>query len=191
MFYEESGGGVTLSGGEVMAQSIDFLLSLLRSLRDEDIPVNIDTCGHVPFEKLAAVMPYVDTFLYDIKSADTEKHRYCTGVGNELILENLRRLSDAGAKIYIRVPVIAPGEGQNDFDGANFTNGDTDALIRFLGGIKYRRVCLLPYHNTGEYKRASLGFTTESQFSVPTGDNIERIKERLTAAGIGPVVVGG
>ncbi len=190
MFYEESGGGVTLSGGEVMAQDTDFLLSLLRALDGEGISVNIDTCGHVPYEKLYAVMPYVDTFLYDIKSADDEKHTRFTGVGNALILENLRRLSGDGAKIYIRVPVIAPGDEDTGFDGANFTDGDIESLTRVLGGIKYSRVCLLPYHNTGEYKCVSLGMKPR-RFSAPTKDDLERIKNTLARAGVTPVVTGG
>ncbi len=190
MFYEESGGGVTLSGGEVMAQDTNFLLSLLRALDGEGISVNIDTCGHVPYEKLASVMPYVDTFLYDIKSADSEKHKHLTGVGNALILENLRRLSGDGAKIYIRVPVVAPGEGCAGFDSANFTDGDIESLIRALNGIKYSRVCLLPYHNTGEYKRASLGMEPR-RFSTPANDDLERIKNTLARAGVAPVVIGG
>ena len=190
MFYEESGGGVTLSGGEVMAQDLDFLLLLLKALRDEDISVNIDTCGFAPFEKFEAVAPFADTFLYDIKAADPEKHLYCTGVKNELIIENLRRLSGLGAKIYIRVPVIAPAPNDKEFDGANFTKKDISGLISIISGIKYSRVCLLPYHNTGEYKRASLSLEA-SRFAVPSDGELERIKAALTDAGIGPVFIGG
>lgn len=191
MFYEESGGGVTLSGGEVMMQNTEFLLTLLRALKNEDISVNIDTCGYVAFEKLKAVAPYVDTFLYDIKSADTKKHRNCTGVGGELIISNLHRLSDSGAKIDIRIPVMAPADKNDAFDGANFTDEDINGIIKILRDTKYRRVCLLPYHNTGEYKRASLGYESTGRFATPSPNDLERIKTRLTSAGITPVVIGG
>lgn len=192
MFYEESGGGVTLSGGEVMAQKSEFLLPLLKRLRGEDISVNIDTCGLAEYDKFKSVAPYADNFLYDIKSADNDKHKYCTGVGNELILDNLRRLSDDGASIIIRVPVIAPADGSvGGFDGANYTDSDVEGLIRVLQGINYRRVHLLPYHNTGEYKRASLGQTVRHSFSAPSSEHIEKIKKALELSGVAPVVIGG
>ena len=191
MFYEDSGGGVTLSGGEVMAQELDFLLELLRALRNEDISVNIDTSGYVQYNKLEAVIPFVDTFLYDIKSAASTKHKYFTGVDNDLISENLRRLSDSGAKIAVRVPVIAPGDDPDGFDGANYTDSDIDGLISMLSGIRYKRVHLLPYHNTGKYKRVSLGQSVTDRFSTPSHEHLTKIKSRLEKAGVSPVVIGG
>ena len=192
MFYESSGGGVTLSGGEVMAQNTDFLLKLTCALYDEGISVNIDTCGFAPWEKFEAILPYTDTFLYDIKSADRDKHKRCTGVDNELILDNLHRLSDSGASIYIRLPVIAPAEGASDnFDGANYTDGDIMGIIDVLSEIKYKKICLLPYHDTGSYKRASLGMDAGAEFSVPSAGRIDEIKSMLESAGCKPVQTGG
>lgn len=191
MFYEESGGGVTLSGGEVMAQDIEFIYSLIKALDREGIAVNIDTSGFAPWDKFERILPLVDTFLFDIKSIDNEKHKYCTSVDNGLILENLARLSAKGASIYLRVPVIAPGTDAVDFEGANYTDDDIDALARVASTVKYKKLCLLPYHDTGIYKRTALGWTTEREFSTPTKEKMEYIKSRLERSGCSPVVIGG
>ncbi len=191
MFYEESGGGVTLSGGEVMAQNIEFIYSLIKALDREGISVNIDTSGFAPFEKFEKILPLVDTFLFDIKSVDNEKHKYCTGVDNGLILENLKLLSAKGASIYLRVPVIAPGPDAVSFDGANYTDDDIDALIDVASSVKYKKLCLLPYHDTGIYKRTALGWTADREFSTPTTERMQYIKSRLEARGCSPVVIGG
>ena len=98
MFYEQSGGGVTLSGGEVMAMSTDYVLAIAKALKKEEVSLTIDTCGYVPYEKFEAILPYVDTFLYDVKVMDPELHKQYIGVDNKLILDNLVKLSDAGCK---------------------------------------------------------------------------------------------
>ncbi len=183
MFYEQSGGGVTLSGGEVMAQSLDFLLPLLQELKREDIDVNIDTSGYAPYEKIAAVLPYTDAFLYDIKSVDSEKHMKLTGVDNSLILSNLRTLSDDGARIIIRVPVIEPV--------ANCTDDDMDALAQVLDGVCFERLHLLPYHNTGIYKRKSLGWLSSQSFTTPSQEKLEALRSKLLSHGIRDVRIGG
>ena len=100
IFYEDSGGGVTFSGGEAMAMDLDYLLSVAKELRRQDVTLTIDTCGYVPYEKFQAILPYVDTFLYDVKVMDPELHRKYIGVDNGLILENLIRLARDGARIY-------------------------------------------------------------------------------------------
>ena len=87
MFYEESGGGVTLSGGEVMAQDMDYIEQLLKKLKRKGYNVAIDTCGYAPQENYERVLPYVDTFLYDIKTMDPEKHEKYMGKDNELICQ--------------------------------------------------------------------------------------------------------
>lgn len=193
MFYEESGGGVTLSGGEVMSQDTEFLVSLLKAIDREGIAVNIDTSGFAPFEKFKKILPFVDTFLFDIKSIDPEKHKYCTNVENKLILENLKLLSDAGASIYIRVPVIAPGPDADTFEGANYTDADVEAIADFLKekNIRYKKIFLLPYHDTGIYKRTSLGWETDREFSTPTNERMEYLKDKLISLGTGPVQIGG
>ncbi len=192
MFYDESGGGVTLSGGEVMAQDIEFVHSLMKALDREGISVNIDTSGLAPFEKFERILPLTDTFLYDIKSVDEEKHKYCTGVSNRLILENLKRLSDRGAKIYLRVPVIAPGpDADEGFDGANYTDDDIEHLAEVARSVHYKKLHLLPYHDTGTYKHASLGREVKREFSVPTSKKMNEIRDKLISLGVSPVVIGG
>ncbi len=182
MFYEESGGGVTLSGGEILAQKAEFLRELTSKLHAKGISVNIDTSGYAPFEKIEAVLPYTDTFLYDIKSTDPEKHKKLTGVPPDIIFDNLRHLSEFGAKIYIRIPVIAPSDDANpdDFEGANYTDEDLEGIISLLSdGIRFKKIFLLPYHNTGIYKSRSLGVTDEFPFAVPSPERITEMKSRL------------
>lgn len=106
MFYEESGGGVTLSGGEIMCMDMDFIETIVKGLYRKGIKVTIDTCGFEPYDNFKRLLPYVDTFLYDIKMSDSAMHKKYTGVENELILNNLEHLSEDGGRLYIRIPVI-------------------------------------------------------------------------------------
>ena len=149
-FFEESKGGVTLSGGEVLAQDMDYIQFLVEALYDEEISVNIDTCGDVPYKNMKQLIPYVDTFLYDIKLMDPVEHKLYTGRDNKRVLENLKKLSDDGAKINIRMPLIG---------GVNDTDEHVDAVIKFLkdNNINVYKVNLLPYHDTGKHKYTKLG----------------------------------
>lgn len=104
-FYESSGGGVTFSGGECMLQ-IDFLEEILKECKKNGIHTAVDTAGHVVFEYFERILPYTDLFLYDIKCLNNEKHKQYTGVPNELILSNLKRLLQSGKAIWIRIPII-------------------------------------------------------------------------------------
>ena len=149
MFYERSGGGVTLSGGEPLAQDMDYIEELARRLHASGYSVDIDTCGCVPYEHIRRVLPYVDTFLYDIKLIDPQAHLEHTGVDNRLILENLKALSADGGKIQIRLPLI---------DGVNATEKHLTDIISFLqdNAINPYRINLLKYHSTGSGKYARL-----------------------------------
>ena len=149
MFYERSGGGVTLSGGEPLAQDMDYIEELARRLHAPGYSVDIDTCGCVPYEHIRRVLPYVDTFLYDIKLIDPQAHLEHTGVDNRLILENLKALSADGGKIQIRLPLI---------DGVNATEKHLTDIISFLqdNAINPYRINLLKYHSTGSGKYARL-----------------------------------
>ena len=102
-FYDQSGGGVTLSGGEAMSQ-IDFVAELVSACRAKGIAVAVDTCGAVPFANFERIMPHVDLFLYDVKVMDPTLHRRYTGRDNRQILDNLRRLAAGGANINLRLP---------------------------------------------------------------------------------------
>jgi pyruvate formate lyase activating enzyme len=146
-FYDQSGGGVTFSGGEPLSQP-DFLLALLRACREGEIHTALDTCGFAPWETLDHVREYVDLFLYDIKLMDDASHRKFTGASNEPILNNLKDLSREGHAIVLRVPVIP---GIND-DEANIRQ--TGA---FAAGLPHLiRVDLLPYHRAGAEKYGRL-----------------------------------
>lgn len=185
MFYEESGGGVTLSGGEVMTADMDFVETLLKKLHRIGISVFIDTCGHAPFENFERLLPYVDTFLYDIKTIDNTVHMQYMGAGNEVILNNLKKLSQAGATIYIRIPVIKEVNG---------TECAMQDMIQYLQdeGIHAARVNLLPYHNTGSGKYMRLGKRYEGEtLHAPEKKEMNHFKELFQKAGFHDVRIGG
>jgi pyruvate formate lyase activating enzyme len=147
VFYEESGGGVTFSGGEPLGQS-EFLEGLLNSCREKKIHTAVDTSGYVSWEILNKMIPKVDLFLYDLKLMDNERHKKYTGVSNELILENLKKLSSVHNNIFVRFPVIP---GIND-DCQNIKE-----IGKFLSFLKIVQVDLLSYHYIGKDKYRRLG----------------------------------
>ena len=147
VFYDESGGGVTFSGGEPLLQA-GFLLALLQACREKGLPAALDTCGYAPWKTLDGVREYIGLFLYDVKLMDEARHRRSTGVSNALILENLRRLVQQGHRIVLRLPLIP---GVND-DAENVRA--TGALAAELG---IPEVDVLPYHQAGVDKYGRLG----------------------------------
>lgn len=136
VFYEESGGGVTFSGGEPLVQ-YSFLKELLLECTREGIHTTLDTSGFAPAEVIKKVMPYIDLFLYDLKLMDDKKHIEYVGVSNKIILENMKIISEAGKKIFARMPVIP---------GINDSDEDINAVIEFLSPLNIAQVNLLPYH---------------------------------------------
>lgn len=184
MFYEESGGGVTLSGGEVMCQNMDYIEEVAKKLCKKGISVDIDTCGYAPFENFERIIPYVDTFLYDMKAMNTETHKKFIGVENALILENLEKLAKKKAKINIRIPVI---------EGVNACDEEQDAMISFVKEkVGYVKVNLLPYHDTGKDKYERLGREyQDSYIGKPTNERMEELKEKWNNAGFSNVKIGG
>ena len=144
VFYE-GGGGMTLSGGEPALQPA-FAEALLHLAHDECLNTAIETCGQVPWANLERLLPYLDTVLYDVKHADSATHRAFTGAGNELILDNLDRLTAAGAPLILRVPLIP---------GFNASVEDVRAIGR-LAARYARQVDILPYHTLGRAKYAAL-----------------------------------
>lgn len=185
MFYEQSGGGITLSGGEVLSQNMDYIGALARRLYEKGYSVDVDTCGHVPYERFQQVLPYVDTFLYDIKLMDPGAHMRYTGVDNRLILENLKRLSVDGGKINIRLPLI---------EGVNACDQYIEDVIAFLKNenIHVYRVNLLKYHDTGSGKYGKLDRAYEGAgMSVPDEDWLERARETFLQNGFTNTEIGG
>ncbi len=148
LFYEQSGGGLTITGGEPMLQ-IDFTLALLQAARAEGIPTCLDTCGWASQHAFAQVLPYVDLFLFDYKASDPAAHKKLTGVSNELILSNLDFLARQSASIRLRCPLIP---------GVNDTPEHLEGIVRLhrrypgLEGID-----LMAYHNAGNAKYERYG----------------------------------
>lgn len=185
ILYDESGGGVTLSGGEVMSQSADFLVDLLKRLKRLGIRVNIDTCGLAPWKTFERVAPYIDTFLYDIKMINKEKHLFFIGDGLEIILDNLIKLNEIKAKLNIRIPIIKK------------VNEDVEEMSKVSdllkeNNIDVKQINLLPYHNMGSSKYEQLGIKyQEDMMSVPSSDKMEEIKSFFVKSGFNNVFIGG
>ena len=180
VFYEQSGGGITFSGGEALCQ-LDAVESIARAAKLRGIHVAMDTCGHVPFSFFERILDCVDLFLYDIKHIDPKSHRQYTGQDNHLILENLRRLSEAGAAIFLRLPLV---------EGINADDDNITQVISFIRGLRIQQVNLLPYHNTGSSKHLRMGHSAPSGLAAPTPERLEQIKAQFQACGL-PVYIGG
>lgn len=177
--YFGEDGGVTISGGEPMLYP-DYVAAVA-SLLKEDIDVCIDTAGCVPFESFEKVMPYVDHFLYDIKMWTESKHIEATGVSNKLILENLRKLCEAGASVIIRTPVIMEWNG----DLAEF-----DEISRFLSNLHdsghgVDLIQLLPYHAYGVGKYDNIGKVNQiKDHTPPTDELMEQALQKYLEKGL-------
>ena len=185
MFYEESGGGVTLSGGEVMAMDPEYIQAVVKALYREGVDVDIDTCGLAPYSSYEAILPYVHTWLYDIKVMDDEKHKKYIGMSNRVILDNLKGIAKAGARIYIRIPTIKEVNGDHE---------SMQEIIDFLkeNNIRPPQVNLLPYHSTGSHKYGKLGrdYLAE-EMTVPTDEEMESFVRQWNEAGFANVKIGG
>ena len=146
-FFRRSGGGVTFSGGEPLSQP-SFLCECLRRCRRWGYHTAVETCGQASWEVLSEAAEVADLFLYDLKQVRSARHRELTGLGNELILENLEKLLESGAEVTVRVPVVP---------GANDDRESLEALSAFVAGHPLlRRVELLPCHPLGAHKYAAL-----------------------------------
>ena len=143
-YYQESGGGVTFSGGECMLRP-DFLEEMLRRLKGKGIHTAVDTAGNVPYESFERILPYTDLFLYDVKAFHEEVHRELTGASNRRIKENLLRLAGTGKEIKIRIPVIE-----------ELNAGELPLIREFLWANGLRDVELLGYHRMGVGKAGLL-----------------------------------
>lgn len=181
-FYDQSGGGVTFSGGEPVCQP-GFLLALLDHCRLEEIHTVVDTSGYAEPNIIREVAKRTDLFLYDLKHMDPCKHQLLTGVTNDLILENLKRLATAGAKIRIRMPIIP---GIND----DRTNIDaTGSYLASLPGV--RAIDILPYHSSAGEKYRKLGLVYRLPRLIPPSDlRMQEVAAWLRSYGL-TVRIGG
>jgi pyruvate formate lyase activating enzyme len=165
IFYEESGGGVTFSGGEPLEQS-EFLEGLLNGCREKKIHTAVDTSGYISWGILNKIHSKVDLFLYDLKIINSERHKKYTSVPNEIILENLKKLSSIHNNIFVRFPVIP---GIND-DYQNIRK-----IGEFLSSLEIAQVNLLPYHYIGKDKYRRLGRTYKLADIQPSSE--EKLSE--------------
>ena len=172
-FYEQSGGGVTFSGGEPLFQA-EFLLAALASCGEEQINTAIDTSGYCDTGALLKAAEMANCFLYDIKFIDSEKHEKYCGAPNDIILKNLERLSETKTKIFVRIPVIP---AIND-DMAEMT-----AIYQFISVLKsVQAVHLLPYHNIHTEKYKKIGKQYEfAEISGEESPNMNAIKDLFAA----------
>ncbi|MGI6643489.1 MAG: trans-4-hydroxy-L-proline dehydratase activase [Bacillota bacterium] len=181
IFYDESGGGVTFSGGEPLMQP-EFLKELLMKSKEEGLETTIDTSGFASWAVLEDIAPYADLFLYDVKIMDDEKHKKYIGASNKLVLENLEKLAALGKRIRARIPIIP---GINDDDQNLRETGE------FLSRIGIRDVNVLPYHSMGKDKYARLGHEYKlMDLDAPTDDTMERVTQVLSSFGLN-VKTGG
>ena len=181
-FYEESGGGVTFSGGEPFMQQ-DFLRELLISCNNKGIHTAVDTSGFVKKDILLDLSKYIDLFLYDLKLMEDAKHKKYVGGSNEIILDNLKELVRIGKRIFVRIPIIP---------GINDDVENLEAIGRFLSGIRgIEQVNILPYHNIAKekYKRLNKEYSL-SDLKAPSQEKMEEIAEKLTTYGF-KVKIGG
>ncbi len=179
-FYEKSGGGVTISGGEALCQ-VDFVVEVLKRLKAEGIHTALDTTGFASWETVEKVIPYVDLYLYDLKHMDSKKLKDMVGVPNEPILENARKLAERGAKFQIRIPVIPMfnNDEENIRKTAEFCKelGDAVTIIQ-----------LLPYHNLGVSKYMRISDNPVAEATPPSDAQMQKLKAIMEEYGL-PVTI--
>jgi pyruvate formate lyase activating enzyme len=181
VFYEESGGGVTFSGGEPLMQ-IDFLEGILTACNKKGIHTTLDTTLFSTWGNLLRIAPFVDLFLIDLKHMDSKKHKELTGVPNESILENIRGLSALKKNIYIRIPIIP---------GINDDEKNLKETAEFILELNIIQVNILPYHKigTGKYNRLHREYKL-SGLEEPSKEHMQGISELLEQQGL-KVKIGG
>ncbi|MDY6863243.1 MAG: glycyl-radical enzyme activating protein, partial [Thermodesulfobacteriota bacterium] len=168
LFYRNSGGGITASGGEPLYQPT-FLKNFLKSCQGKGLHTTLDTCGYAKADKLGVILEYVNLVLFDLKHMDTEVHKKFTGVSNRLILSNLKKIIAFGTPVLVRFPVIP---------GCNDSEKNVRETGQFIADIGLKEVSILPYHRMGMGKYAKLGrkYPLESEIKSPSESDIEGIK---------------
>ena len=182
IFYDDSGGGVTFSGGEPLMQP-EFLVAMLTACREQEIHTAVDTSGYAPRADLLAAARWTDLFLYDLKMFDASLHSRHTGVSNVEIFENLKALGQVHGNIWVRIPLLP---------GVNDGLSELENLAEFAASVPgVRQINLLPYHNTGVHKFARLGRPRRGEPMVPPPyESVADAAAHLQQCGV-PVVAGG
>jgi pyruvate formate lyase activating enzyme len=181
-YYDESGGGVTFSGGEPMMQ-VDFLCELLQACKEEELHTTVDTSGYCSYDLFEKINDLVDLYLYDIKIIDEEKHRMYTGVSNKTILDNIKKLNRDKKKIHVRIPVVP-----------EITDSEKNIkdIIEFLQTMdKIENVDILPFHKMGSNKFKKLDIPDfHKHTGPPPEEKINELKNRFESLGFS-VKIGG
>ncbi len=181
-YYKTSGGGVTFSGGEAMAYAGE-LLELVQKLKESGISVAVETCGQTAWDQFKVLLPYVDIFLYDLKSLHSNVLKQYTGGDVKVITHNLERLAEScGEKIVLRIPVIP---------GVNFSKEDIEEMLCYARKLGIEKVDLLPYHTLGmvKYKQLGLEYPFHCRRSLGA-EELKELKEIGDAMGLS-VTIGG
>lgn len=176
MFFKNSGGGVTLSGGECLAQA-DFAVEVAKKLFEKNISVYVDTCGYVRREVFERIIPYTDKFLYDIKAIDEDVHEKCTGHKNGIILENLKYLCEKNCNIEIRFPLV---KGYNDNQCIKIGE-----FLKTLTGIT--KVKVLQYHRFAASRYDALNIKCILPDAETTFDDVENAVQILKTYGLNAI----
>ena len=181
VFFEQSSGGVTFSGGEPLGQS-EFLLQVLKECKERKLHIAVDTTGFVKWEKLEPLLEYIDLYLYDIKFVDNKAHKKYTGVSNQLILDNLKRLTDMDKRIFLRMPII-PGVN----DEAQYI----EEACEMISSLRVEQLNLLPYHNIakGKYERLNEDYKL-LELKEPSAERMIELKIKFESYGI-KTFIGG
>ena len=182
-FYDQSGGGVTFSGGEPALQA-DFFLAVAKLLKSESVHIALDTAGHIPWDVLAPLAESCDLLLYDIKAFDSEMHKQLTGEANQLIFENLKKLAAMKKEIIIRM-ILLPG--------VNDSEKETEARLAFISGLgtAVKRLDILKYHRLGAGKYTRLGLHEPMAGMPECSDEIaERVLKHASAMGLAASIGG-
>lgn len=168
-YYRRSGGGLTLSGGEMLLQP-DFASALLQLAKKHGINTAVESTGFAPFETVEKLLPYIDTYLLDVKHTNCAKHKEFTGKDNELILENAVKIAQLAKKCIVRVPTIP---------GFNDTPEEIREIARFAkNNMRIEEMNLLPYHRLGKDKYTGLDRDyLMGDVPPPTDEHMEMLKK--------------
>jgi pyruvate formate lyase activating enzyme len=175
-YYRNSGGGVTFTGGEPMLQK-EFVVAAATQLQARGVHIALDTAAHVEWTEFETVLPVIDLVLLDLKVMDPQVHKRYTGVTNERILSNARQLAEADVDMIVRIPVVPT---------VNATEENMRETAEFIKSFpRLRHVELLPYHDLGVDKHASLGHPGEQPvFETPTPEQMRELARPFEARGV-------
>ena len=180
VFYDESGGGVTFSGGEPMMQTA-FLAEILRRLREMHIHTAVDTSGYAPLDIFKEIVGLTDLILLDLKIVDNKKHLLYTGTDNTQIQENLKYLQGNNTPFRVRIPLVNEITADDD---------NLKAIAKLLKPTERVEIDLLSYHDLGKGKEEKLGINTDKKLTAPTSERLQEISDMFKAQGFN-VNLGG